>query len=138
MSSTQRASAGNSSSRSQRPKYVDINLLHLPVPGLVSIFHRVTGVAMLVFLIPALLFLLQCTLGSEDGFNRWKGYFAEPAVKIILLGFVWAYMHHFFAGIRYLFLDLHIGVALAPARLSAKLVLVAGALATLLLGVRIW
>jgi succinate dehydrogenase / fumarate reductase cytochrome b subunit len=135
MSSAQRSPAR---SPTTRPKYVDINLLHLPVPGLVSIFHRVTGVAMFVFLIPAVLFLLQCTLGSEDGFNRWKGYFAEPVVKVILLGFVWAYMHHFFAGIRYLFLDLHIGVDLASARLSAKLVLVAGALATLLLGVRIW
>lgn len=135
MSSAQRSSARSSANR---PKYVDINLLHLPVPGLVSIFHRVTGVVMFLFLIPALLLLLQCTLGSEEGFNRWKGYFAEPAVKVIFLGFVWAYMHHFFAGIRYLILDLHIGVALAPARLSAKLVLAAGALATLLIGVRIW
>lgn len=135
MSSAQRSSARSSANR---PKYVDINLLHLPVPGLVSIFHRVTGVVMFLFLIPALLLLLQCTLGSEEGFNRWKGYFAEPTVKVIFLGFVWAYMHHFFAGIRYLILDLHIGVALAPARLSAKLVLAAGALATLLIGVRIW
>lgn len=121
-----------------RPKYVDINLLHLPIPGLVSIFHRVTGVAMFAFLIPGLLLLLQYTLGSEEGFNRWKGYFAEPAVKVILLGFVWAYMHHFFAGIRYLMLDLHIGVALAPARLSAKLVVLCSLAATLLIGVRIW
>ncbi len=121
-----------------RPKYVDINLLHLPIPGLVSIFHRVTGVAMFLFLIPALLFVLQCTLGSEDGFNRWKSFFSEPMVKLILLGFVWSYMHHFFAGIRYLLLDLHIGIALEPARFSAKAVLVLGLLATVLIGVRIW
>ncbi|MEO8103253.1 MAG: succinate dehydrogenase, cytochrome b556 subunit [Betaproteobacteria bacterium] len=121
-----------------RPKYVDINILHLPVPGLVSIFHRVTGVVMFLFLIPALLFLLQCTVGSEAGFSRWKSYFSEPVVKLVLLGFVWAYMHHFFAGIRYLLLDAHIGVALAPARLSAKIVLVAGLAATVLIGARIW
>ena len=59
-------------------------------------------------------------------------------MKIIFLGFVWAYMHHFFAGIRYLLLDLHVGIALAPARLSAKLVLVAGLVSTVLIGVRIW
>ena len=135
MSSAQRTSARSPASR---PKYVDINLLHLPVPGLVSIFHRVTGVGMFVFLIPAFLFLLQCTLGSEDGFNRWKGYFAEPVVKVILLGFVWAYMHHFFAGIRYLLLDVHVATAKEPAQLSAKIVLVLGVLATILIGVRIW
>jgi len=121
-----------------RPKYVDVNLLHLPIPGLVSIFHRVTGVVMFLFLIPAMLFVLQYTVGSEDGFNQWKSYFSHPLVKIVFLGFVWAYMHHFFAGIRYLLLDVHIGVDLAPARLSAKIVLGAGLVATILIGARIW
>lgn len=121
-----------------RPKYVDVNILHLPIPGLVSIFHRVTGVVMFLFLIPAILFVLQCTVGSEDGFNRWKSYFSEPLVKIVFLGFVWAYMHHFFAGIRYLLLDVHIGIDLAPARMSAKIVMAMGLIATVLIGVRIW
>ena len=121
-----------------RPKYVDVNLLHLPIPGLVSIFHRVTGVVMFLFLIPAMLFVLQYTVGSEDGFNQWKSYFSHPLVKIVFLGFVWAYMHHFFAGIRYLLLDVYIGVDLAPARLSAKIVLGAGLVATILIGARIW
>ncbi|HEX4858416.1 MAG TPA: succinate dehydrogenase, cytochrome b556 subunit [Usitatibacteraceae bacterium] len=121
-----------------RPKWVDLNLLHLPIPGIVSIFHRVTGVAMFLFLIPGLLLLLQCTLGSEDGFARWKSYFAMPAVKLIVLGFVWAYLHHFFAGIRYLLLDIHVGIALEPARASAKAVAVAGLVGTLLIGARIW
>lgn len=121
-----------------RPKYVDVNMLHLPIPGLVSIFHRVTGVAMFLFLIPAVLFVLQCTVGSEDGFNRWKSFFSEPLVKVVFLGFVWAYMHHFFAGIRYLLLDVHIGIDLAPARMSAKIVMAMGLIATVLIGVRIW
>jgi len=121
-----------------RPKYVDVNMLHLPIPGLVSIFHRVTGVVMFLFLIPAVLFVLQCTVGSEAGFNRWKAVFSEPLVKITFLGFVWAYMHHFFAGIRYLLLDVHIGIDLAPARMSAKIVMVMGLVATILIGARIW
>lgn len=132
-SATQRASRAIN-----RPKYYDLNLMNLPIPGLVSIFHRVTGVVMFLFLIPALLMLLQCTLSGEAGFNQWKSYFAMPAVKVILLGFVWAYMHHFFAGIRYLLLDIHVGVAKEPAQLSAKLVLAAGIVATLLIGARIW
>ena len=122
----------------QRPKYYDLNLLHLPMPGLVSIFHRVTGVVMFLFLIPAVLYVLQCTLGSESGFDRWKSFFSGPIVKLIVLGFVWSYMHHLFAGIRYLLLDIHVGIDLAPARMSAKIVLALGLISTVLIGVRIW
>ena len=122
----------------QRPKYYDLNLLHLPMPGLVSIFHRITGVAMFLFLIPAVLFVLQSTLGSEAGFNQWKAIFAQPIVKLIVLGFVWSYLHHLFAGIRYLLLDIHVGTALEPARMSARVVLALGLIATVLVGVRIW
>ena len=122
----------------QRPKYYDLNLLHLPMPGLVSIFHRITGVAMFLFLIPAVLFVLQCTLASETDFNKWKSIFSEPIVKLIVLGFVWSYLHHLFAGIRYLLLDIHVGTALEPARTSARVVLALGLIATALVGVRIW
>ena len=122
----------------QRPKYYDLNLLHLPMPGLVSIFQRITGLVMFLFLIPAVLYVLQCTLGSETGFNKWKSIFSEPIVKLIVLGFVWSYLHHLFAGIRYLLLDIHVGTALQPARTSAKVVLVLGLIGTLLVGVRIW
>ncbi len=108
------------------------------MPGLVSIFHRITGVVMFLFLIPAVLFVLQCTLGSETGFNQWKSIFAQPIVKLIVLGFAWSYLHHLFAGIRYLLLDVHVGIALEPARTSARVVLALGLIATVLVGVRIW
>lgn len=122
----------------QRPKYYDLNLLHLPIPGLVSIFHRITGVVMFLFLIPAVLYLLQTTLGSADGFEYWQSIFTLPIVKLIVLGFVWSYLHHLFAGIRYLLLDIHIGTSLESARASAKIVLVLGLIATVLVGVRLW
>ena len=122
----------------QRPKYVDLNLLNLPMPGLVSILHRITGVVMFLFLIPAVLFVLQGTLDAETGFNKWKSIFSEPVVKLIVLGFVWSYLHHLFAGIRYLLLDIHVGVALEPARTSARLVLALGLIATAIVGARIW
>jgi succinate dehydrogenase / fumarate reductase cytochrome b subunit len=61
-----------------------------------------------------------------------------PAVKAILLGFAWLYAHHFFAGIRYLLLDLHWGIAKEASRASARLVFVLGALATLGVAWRIW
>lgn len=121
-----------------RPKYYDLNLLNLPMPGLVSIFHRITGVAMFLFLIPLTLIILQTTLQSEAGFAVWKGYFNNIVVKIILMGFVWAFMHHLFAGIRYLLLDLHIGIDKQPAQVSAKVVLAAGLIATAIFAVRVW
>jgi succinate dehydrogenase / fumarate reductase cytochrome b subunit len=122
----------------RRPKYVDLNLAHLPPPGLVSIFHRITGLALFFPIVPALIFLLGATLGSEDGYRYWREFFAQPAVKFVMLGVVWAYAHHFFAGIRYLFLDVHVGIAKQPARTSAYAVLVAGLVTTLLVGWCYW
>jgi len=122
-----------------RPKYYDLSLAHLPPPGLVSIFHRISGLLLFFPLLPLLLYVLQTTLGSEQGYARWAEFFTQrPAVKLILLGFVWAYAHHFFAGIRYLLLDVHWGVAKASARASAVAVLVLGVLTTLVVGWRIW
>jgi succinate dehydrogenase / fumarate reductase cytochrome b subunit len=121
-----------------RPKYYDLNLLNLPMPGLVSIFHRITGVAMFLFLIPLVLAILQATLTSDAAFNTWKSYFAHPLVKLVVIGFVWAYLHHLFAGIRYLLLDIHVGIAKEPAQASAKVVLIAGIIATAVFAARIW
>ena len=121
-----------------RPKYYDLNLLNLPLPALVSIFHRITGMVMFLFMIPLSLYLLQATLKSESGFNFWSNVLNFPVAKLILLGFVWAFLHHFFAGLRYLLLDLHIGVDKAAARTSSIWVLILGVVATILFGVRIW
>ncbi|MGE5093780.1 MAG: succinate dehydrogenase, cytochrome b556 subunit [Betaproteobacteria bacterium] len=121
-----------------RPKYYDLNIAHLPPGGLVSIFHRVSGVLLFFPLVPLLLYVLQVSLGTEEGYTRWHDFLARPAVKLIALVFVWAYCHHFFAGIRFLFLDLHWGIAKAPARATAMLVFVVSLLATVLIAWRIW
>jgi succinate dehydrogenase / fumarate reductase cytochrome b subunit len=122
-----------------RPKYYDLNLLNLPLPALVSIFHRITGVVMFLFLIPVTLYLLQGTLKSESGFNFWKNVLTTfPIVKLILLGFVWAFVHHFYAGIRYLILDLHIGIDKESARKTSVAVLALGIVTTIIIGARLW
>ena len=121
-----------------RPKYYDLNLAHLPPPGLVSILHRVSGALLFFPILPALLYALQVTLGSAEGFARWHDFLGRPMVKIVTLGVVWLYAHHFFAGIRYLLLDVHVGIQKAPARTSALAVLALGLIATLLIGWRIW
>jgi succinate dehydrogenase / fumarate reductase cytochrome b subunit len=127
-----------SSAPKPRPKYYDLNLAHLPPPGLVSIFHRVSGLLLFFPLLPASLWLLQASLGSEEGYRQCAAFFAHPLVKLMMLGALWLYAHHFWAGLRYLALDLHWGIAKGPSRASAVAVLVLGLATTLLAGWRLW
>ncbi|HZM36855.1 MAG TPA: succinate dehydrogenase, cytochrome b556 subunit [Burkholderiales bacterium] len=125
-----------------RPKYLSLRALlfeiRLPLPGWVSILHRVSG-ALLVFPFAAwLLFLLDRSLASPEGFARIASYLDLPLVKAAMLLFIWAYCHHLCAGIRFLLLDLNAGVALAPARRSAVAVLVVSLLLTAFFGAKLW
>jgi succinate dehydrogenase / fumarate reductase cytochrome b subunit len=105
-----------------RPKHLDLAKIRLPLPGWVSILHRISGAALFVA-IPLLLWLLDTSLGTEIGFDSLAGVFAQWWLKLALCGLVWAYLHHFCAGIRYLFLDMHKGIELPQARASAGAVL---------------
>src|SRR5215213_5294047 len=92
-----------------RPKYLSLPAIlfqiRLPLPGWVSILHRVSG-ALLVFPFTAwLLYLLDVSLASEQGFAHINAYLQLPIVKLAALLFIWALCHHFCAGIRYLLLD---------------------------------
>ena len=88
--------------------------------------------------LPILLYALQSSLGSEEQFARWQGYLQHPLAKLALVAAAWFYAHHFFAGLRYLALDLHWGIQKAPARTSAIVVMVLGVVAALLFAWRIW
>ncbi len=127
-----------SSAPKPRPKYYDLNLAHLPPPGIVSILHRISGLALFFPILPLVLYLLQSTLGSEEGYAHWREFFSRPIVKLLMLGAIWFYAHHFWAGIRFLLIDLHIGVDKAPARASALAVLALGVATALLAAWRIW
>jgi len=131
----------NATIRKPRPKYLSLSALlfeiRLPLPGWVSILHRVSG--LLLFLaVLWLLFLLDRSLSSEAGFESVRRYAGLPLVKVSLLLLVWAYCHHFCAGIRFLFLDLDKGGDLATARLTSVIVLVASIALTAWLGVKLW
>lgn len=102
-----------------RPKFLTLTEIRLPVPGIVSILHRISG-AGLFLLLPWLIYLLQLSLANPE---RFRNYVAHPLVGLILFGLCWAYLHHFCAGIRFLLLDLHIGIEKEPSRTSAKAVL---------------
>jgi succinate dehydrogenase / fumarate reductase cytochrome b subunit len=123
--------------KKKRPLWYNINPLNLPVPGFVSILHRVSGALLFLGLI-WFLFLLDMSLASETGFARFRGYVAHPVVKLAMLGFLWAYLHHLCAGVRHLFLDLDTGVELRAARRSAVAVLLAGLALTALIGSLLW
>jgi succinate dehydrogenase / fumarate reductase cytochrome b subunit len=120
-----------------RPKHLNLLQIRLPVPGVVSIMHRVSGAALFVML-PFLLYLLQGSLQSPDTYVLFRDTLSNPLVKLILLGLLWAFMHHFCAGIRYLVLDLHIGTALSSARASSFAVLGVSLALTAIFGVWLW
>ena len=133
----------SASAKKVRPKYLSLPALlfeiRLPVPGWVSILHRISG-AWLFFPFAAwLLYLLDKSLQSEQGFQYVKTqYLALPVVKLALLLFIWCYCHHFCAGIRYLLLDIDKGVDLKTARLTSWIVIIAGLALTAFFGARIW
>ena len=131
----------NATTRRPRPKYLSLPALlfeiRLPLPGWVSILRRISGL-MLFLAIAWMLYLLDRSLASEEGFEAVRRYAGLLPVKLSLLVLVWACCHHFFAGIRYLFLDLDKGVDLPAARLSSWAVLAASLALTAWLGAKLW
>ena len=121
-----------------RPVYLNLVRIRLPLPGIVSILHRVSGAALFLIAIPLALWGLQASLESSAGYDRIAGAFAHPLAKLVLLGLMWAYLHHLCAGIRFLLLDLHRGIELTPARQSSAAVVVASVALTLIIGARLW
>ncbi len=121
----------------RRPKHLDLAKIRLPMPGFVSILHRVSGALMFV-LIPLCLYLLERSLASADTYAGMATFVGHPIVKLVLLALLWAFLHHLFAGIRFLMLDLHVGSELAAARSSSGAVLVVSLILTVVLGVKLW
>ena len=120
-----------------RPRYLDIRKIRLPLPGVVSILHRMSG--FLLFLgIPLMLFFLQESLSSSQGFASLADTLSTLPAKMILILLLWAFLHHFCAGIRLLLLDMGIGLSLQSARASSKAVMLTGIFLTLALGVWPW
>lgn len=123
--------------RKPRPKFLALNEIRLPLPGIVSILHRVSG-AGLFLMLPFLLYLFDRSLASPESFATYKSVVGNPLVKLLLLGLLWAYLHHFCAGIRFLLLDLHKGLDLQSARNSSRIVLIVSIALTVLIGVKLW
>lgn len=131
----------NATIRKPRPKYLSLGALlfeiRLPLPGWASILHRISG--LLLFLALAwLLTLLDRSLSSAAGFDAARRTLGLWPVKLSLLVLIWAYCHHFCAGIRFLFLDLDLGVDKAAARLTGIAVFAVSLALTAWLGAKLW
>ncbi len=115
------------------------NITHdykLPLPGKVSILHRVSG-AMLFLALPIILVpLFAASVGSPESFDNLGSGFGGFLLKLILLVLIWGFMHHLCAGIRYLTLDAGRGLEKAEARKSAKLVLVVSIILTVVFAIK--
>lgn len=126
-----------------RPEFRNIHVsqivgYRLPLAGIVSILHRVSGALMFLVGIPFILYLFQQSLTSEISFDAYRAIVSNWFVKLVLLALAWAYLHHLCAGIRYLLLDLHIGVEKAASRTSAAAVLAVSLTLTLLVALKIF
>ena len=120
-----------------RPVYLNLFRIQLPVTGMVSIIHRVTGVIW-VLLLPVLAYVLHRSLSSESGFQWVVSLWSERSIRLLTLISVLTLMQHFFSGIRHLLLDLDMGVSLPVARTTAWFCFVLTAILALWLGVCWW
>ena len=121
----------------RRPLWFNLSPLNLPVPGLVSIFHRVSG-ALLFILLIWFLYLLDMSLSSESGYAQAGDLLRHPVMKLLVIASIWALLHHMCAGVRHLFLDIDVGTSLHVARRSAFAVFIVSLLMAASIAVRIW
>jgi succinate dehydrogenase / fumarate reductase cytochrome b subunit len=117
--------------QTSRPVFLDLWRIKLPATGYVSILHRISGVLM-VASIPVGAFLFDRAVSGPEGFAYAAAFFDHWLVRLVLVALTWSLLHHLFAGIRYLLLDLHFGLDRASSRLSANVTIVGAVVALVL------
>ena len=131
-----------------RPEFRNINAFkdlptyRLPAAGWVSILHRVSGVLMFV-LLPLIIWIFDTSVSSEISAARLRMAFATGATGIVLklvgLALIWAYLHHFIAGVRHVWMDIsHKAVSKSWGGTSAKVTLVLSLVLTVILGAKLF
>ncbi len=114
----------------RRPVFLNLLQIRFPVTAILSILHRVAGV-LLVLILPFCLYLFDLSLSSADGYVQAISIVNQMPVKLLSIVFIWSLAHHLFAGIRFLFLDLDIGISKQTAQVSAIVSAVAAIAVTL-------
>jgi len=121
----------------KRPVNLDLATLKFPPMAVISILHRISGVA-LFLLLPVMIYLLGQSVQSEQTFTHLKILLTDPCYKLILWAFCTALGYHLLAGIRHMMMDIGFGEQVVAGRRSAILVIVLSVISTLLLGIWIW
>jgi len=127
----------------KRPQFRNVDILQLknyrlPAAAKLSILHRVSGALLFLCLPLVILPLFQASVSSQESFDAMAGWMANPLCKLVVLALIWGYLHHFCAGIRYLLLDLHVGVDKVSAGKSAGLVFGVSLALTLVFGLKLF
>lgn len=124
--------------KSQRPVNLDLTTIKLPVTAYASILHRISG-AILFFGIIILLWGLDKSLTSAEGFAEVKECLSGGFAKLVIWGLMSALLYHLVAGVRHILMDLGLaGDTLEAGKLGAKAVLIIAAVLIVLAGVWIW
>ncbi len=139
------------SAAKKRPEFRNINAFtdlphyRLPLAGIVSILHRISGVIMFL-LMPFIIWMFDSSISSEISYAKFKmafnvGMLGLPGFlwKLVALALIWAYLHHFIAGIRHLWMDLsHDAVTKEFGKSSAAITLTLSIGLTLVLGAKLF
>ncbi|MES2756230.1 MAG: succinate dehydrogenase, cytochrome b556 subunit [Pseudomonadota bacterium] len=128
--------------KKQRPQFRNIHVTELSnyrmtIASIVSILHRISGFLIFASL-PFILYMFQQSLLSEDTFKYFAGIASQPLVKLMILALAWAYFHHFAAGVRHLFMDVHIGIEKQSSRSSAVAVIAVSLFLTFLTALKLF
>ncbi len=115
----------------------DIRTYRLPPAGIVSILHRVSG-AVMFLLMPFVIWMFDTSLTSEVSYQSFTSAFSSGFVKLVALGLIWAYLHHFIAGVRHLWMDATHSVSKEQGKSTAIMTLAASVGLTVILGAKLF
>jgi succinate dehydrogenase / fumarate reductase cytochrome b subunit len=121
-----------------RPVFLDLARIRLPITALISIAHRVAGVVLFLS-IPFAIYLLDLSLGGRLGYNHVQDLLGHARIKIVVIIIFWALAHHLFAGVRVLLIDFGVGVERDEARRSAWIIAIGSSVSLLMIaGILLW
>jgi succinate dehydrogenase / fumarate reductase cytochrome b subunit len=121
----------------QRPVFLNLLQIRLPVGGVLSIIHRVSGV-FLVLAIPVFIYLLQLLNGGEASYARAQEFLHTVSGKIILSLVLWLLIQHSMSGIRHLMMDLDFSYDKHIARTTALIAFIISSILIIYSGALIW
>lgn len=100
-------------------------MIHFPVTAIVSILHRVTG-ALLFLTLPFLIYGFNLSVSDRQSYQELTTWMDLWYLKLVVLAWLWALLHHMLAGVRHLLMDLHLGLSRSRARTSAYVAVAGG------------